>query len=124
MGGRWQVERTGRTTYGPRVSVRPGSTAQLFVRQFALPESASFENNKFGESVCQVLVSLWKLRVTSLVKCWVAHESLEAFPFHAFTSPPIPADLVLSDSTINVATRKRRDAILELVPGASRSRRK
>eukprot|EP00971_Amphidinium_carterae_P026260 517939-Amphidinium_carterae.1 len=66
MGGKWRVERTGRSVYGPRVSIRPDTLAYTFARHFNMPESASFENNKFGEGVTHTLVLLWKHRMSAL----------------------------------------------------------
>lgn len=72
LGGRWQLERRGRSVYGVRIDVKANSLASEFCGAFRLNKSASFEQNVYGEVAGNALAKLWGHRITFLATRWEA----------------------------------------------------
>eukprot|EP00971_Amphidinium_carterae_P156948 3111232-Amphidinium_carterae.8 len=115
-GGAWQMVRTGRSTYGPRVTAKKGSDAARFLRQFSMTSSAAFEYHKFGEAVAHELAKLWQAKVTSYVACWLLADEPASFPWEQYPPFEIPPDVALDDDLLPPVVRKRKSAILEMRP--------
>eukprot|EP00971_Amphidinium_carterae_P350658 6491674-Amphidinium_carterae.4 len=115
-GGEWQMNRTGRNTYGPRVTAKKGSVAQKFLTHFGLSCSAAFEYNKYGEGIAHELAKLWQYKVSSFIICWRRASEPPDFPWSTYESFEIPASIELTDSLLAPASLNRKRAILEMKP--------
>eukprot|EP00971_Amphidinium_carterae_P134129 2657816-Amphidinium_carterae.1 len=56
LGGRWQVERTGRSVYGLRCDIGKNTTLHLMAVTWHINKSASFEYNVYSEHGARILV--------------------------------------------------------------------
>eukprot|EP00971_Amphidinium_carterae_P348405 6490470-Amphidinium_carterae.2 len=117
MGGAWNISRSGKVAYGPRVSAKPNSLAAAFLKTFGVANSASFEHSTYGEQISHKLAALWKEEVTRKALFWHAEGSPPLWPQEKYTSAPHPPECDMDPSLLNARARTRREKILAIPVG-------
>eukprot|EP00971_Amphidinium_carterae_P348706 6490637-Amphidinium_carterae.3 len=114
MGGAWNITRSGKVAYGPRVSAKPNSVAAAFLKTFNVPNSASFEHATYGEQISHKLAALWKEEVTRKALFWHAQGSPTEWPKDKYKSAPLPPECEMDVTLLNARARTRREKILAI----------
>eukprot|EP00971_Amphidinium_carterae_P331292 6464772-Amphidinium_carterae.4 len=117
MGGAWNISRSGKVAYGPRVSAKPNSLAAAFLKTFGVANSASFEHSTYGEQVSHKLAALWKEEVTRKALFWHEEGSPAVWPLEKYRSAPHPPECDMDPSLLNARARTRREKILAIPVG-------
>eukprot|EP00971_Amphidinium_carterae_P322938 6418392-Amphidinium_carterae.2 len=112
MGGAWNISRSGKVAYGPRVSAKPETLASAFLKAFGVPNSASFEHSTYGEGVAHKLASLWREEVTRKATFWHDNGCPVVWPSDIYVSKAYPPELEFDVSLLNARARARREKIL------------
>ena len=117
LGGAWQMERVGRSTYGHRVDLKTKSPMHAFAKKFSLGLSASFEMHVFGERGSHSMTCLWQARLVQLYTVWESHDKPSTFPEKV---PPlvVPTEHEAHLSGLPPRAQKRLKAVLSLCPAA------
>ena len=116
LGGKWQIQRTGRTIYGIRVDARPKSLAADFCSTFEIAKSSSFEQNVYGEIEGSALAKLWAHRVGFLAAIWEADGRKKSFPRERLSEYEIPEELSSMLKALQGKSRRRAEQIQALAP--------
>eukprot|EP00971_Amphidinium_carterae_P136218 2699172-Amphidinium_carterae.2 len=112
MGGSWNIARSGKVAYGPRVSAKPNTVASAFLKAFGIANSASFEHGTYGEGVSHQLAALWREVVTRRAVFWHCAGCPSEWPAAQYKEEPFPPDLQMDPDVLNARARARRDKIL------------
>eukprot|EP00971_Amphidinium_carterae_P007633 151029-Amphidinium_carterae.2 len=112
MGGTWNIARSGKVAYGPRVSAKPNTVASAFLKAFGIANSASFEHGVYGEGVSHQLAALWREVVTRRSVFWHCSGCPSEWPAAEYNEQPFPPDMQMDPALLNARARARREKIL------------
>eukprot|EP00971_Amphidinium_carterae_P312942 6218875-Amphidinium_carterae.1 len=108
LGGRWQMERTGRSVYGLRCDVVKGTVVDSLATVWGMRKSASFEYNVYSNAGAEVLVDAWMERMEHVALVWEAHGgSTSAFPAKSFDTSGYSRELEERFVALNERCRSR-----------------
>eukprot|EP00971_Amphidinium_carterae_P328689 6460686-Amphidinium_carterae.4 len=114
MGGAWNISRSGKVAYGPRVSAKSHTAAAAFLKTFNCANSASFEHATYGEDVTHKLAGLWREEVSRKTVFWLREGSPSVWPADKYTSLPYPADLHVDVGLLNARALARYKKIVAM----------
>ena len=120
LGGRWQMERSGRLKYGLRFDLKSQTPLFLFAEKFVLPKSASFDHELYGESLGHLLGTIWMQRHRQLYEHWLEHESPDEFPFLSLPPLPLSDEQERTCNDLSGSRRRRANYYINLQPGDGR----
>eukprot|EP00971_Amphidinium_carterae_P352665 6492695-Amphidinium_carterae.3 len=115
-GGEWQQRRTGRQVYGIRVTAKQNTDMLAFLKQYKLPQSQAFENNKYTSHGGELLARLWRTHMFAYVSHWQSKGKPSMFPMSDMPVVDLTSDLREGIQSMTGELAKRRDTILALRP--------
>eukprot|EP00971_Amphidinium_carterae_P349506 6491046-Amphidinium_carterae.5 len=104
LGGKWNVERTGRKLYGSRYDVRKESAAHKCCSLHGMKLSASFDYHAHGEETAKTLATLYQAKIMHVVRHWLGTGSEAKLA----SCPPfvVPPDLKAPDASQKMSLRR------------------
>eukprot|EP00971_Amphidinium_carterae_P336458 6472834-Amphidinium_carterae.5 len=94
LGGRWQMERTGRNVYGLRCDLVKSTIIEQLASVWQLHKSASFEYNRYSVEGAEILIDCWMERMEFLAILWDEHgRPYDKFPERALDTFKFSAEL-------------------------------
>eukprot|EP00971_Amphidinium_carterae_P207080 4108631-Amphidinium_carterae.2 len=104
LGGKWNVQRTGRKLYGSRYDVRKDTAAHKCCTLHGMKLSASFDYHAHGEDMSKALGKLFQAKIMHVTRYWLSTGSEEKVT----TCPRfvLPPELIPPESSQKMSYRR------------------